>query len=168
MMMSYEKEGVCRATRADGGGGDNQEGVNVLELEDEDEEEMAALVTSKQEQSDLPKRTGDLDGICQLGDNMHKRYTIATILALIVVGTVAVLYGGDDSTNNPNHPAMSQQGKNDALGLDVDGIPPKEITWDRPPLHELIGDFKEDVIADVQFLLDFAIIGRKSQNTRKK
>jgi len=74
---------------------------------------------------------------------LYKRLGVA-LLALLAVASLGTLLGSDD----------------DDRGLDVEGVPPSQITWERPPLHELIADFETNITADVQWLLDFAIIGR--------
>jgi len=67
-------------------------------------------------------------------------FVVASVLATIVVAMM----------NSSKSTSAHQQGSL-----------PAENHHPRPPLNDLIGDLDKDVKADVQFLMDFAIIGRE-------
>jgi len=119
-----------------------------------DSEETHTLVRKRQplkprNQTGWPDRTearSQLKRLC-------RKHGMA-IVALIAGVTVGRLYHRGDISHD---------------GIGVQGIPPGQtpITWDRPPLHQLIFDFENGIISDVSFLMDFAIIGRKYRRKDK-
>jgi hypothetical protein len=93
-------------------------------------------------------------------------YPLRLVLCCIAAVTIALLLLGADqrtvsgwvSSENARSASVSRT-PSDAQDEDP------EEPEDRPPLYKLIGDFDKNILGDVEFLLDFAIIGHPKTGT---